>query len=861
MGYRNVYYNSQKRCIVLWTWNKEGKRIKIENSYEPYLYVESNIQEPDAISIFNTPLRKITFKSSYDRNKFVNETSTTRLFHNIGVEQQYLINTFKTEVDSPDFTQHPLKIWYIDIEVYAKDEFPTAEQAKYPINLITIYDSLDNKFYTWGLKDYKSKKSDRVYFSFKTEREMLNHFLQFMKKDYPDIITGWNTESFDIPYIINRFTNIFDKDKARELSPVGNLYYREDTVTRFGKSSGRWHIRGISCIDYLEAYKIFTPGEKESYSLNFISDLELGEGKLAINATNLANLSETDWENFVDYNIQDVDLVRRLEVKRNILKLVRTLAYKGLTQFESALGKVSIVTGAVAHQAAKQGFIIPTFKNDKVRDEYDGGFVREPDRNLHRAIVSYDANSLYPSVILSLNISPETKIGKIIKKDEKEVVLRLVSGKDVNITTDKFTKLLQKEKLSVSKYKVLYTQKFKGVVPALIERLYKERVEAKNISVKYKADIKKYHESPDLYPDFNEEKIQLLSEQYDMYQLTFKILLNSIYGIFAQKHSPFFDIDHAASVTVTGQSVVKQASTIVDEYLQKTYNTTKPATIYNDTDSLYITLNEVCNYKNIKVCNRDYKVTPEMYKLVAEIDNILNRDIQDWACKALNSQDPRFVFKREVICDSGVLIQKKRYILHVLDQEGVPKKDFKYVGVEIARSSTPKQVKNLIKQVIEAIITSESVTESNKIYKNVYETFKTMPIEEIAIRKNVKEYEKYERKATDHSIGKGTPMHVKCAIHYNQLLRKLNIESKYESIQSGNKIKYFYAAPNKYNYKCIAFTNYYPEEFKEIKVDYEQMFIKIVTPLIQSVYGVIGWKLPNLSQQTQTDLFDLFGMS
>lgn len=860
MSYRNIYYNSSDNCIVLWTWDQNGKRIKIENSFEPYLYIETLGQEEHAKSIFNTPLKRVTFRNSYERYKFVNETSIVRLFHNIGVEQQYLLDTFKDSVDSPEFSQRPLKIWYLDIEVYAKDEFPTADQAKYPINLITIYDSIDNHFYTWGLKPYTSKKDNCTYFYFKTEREMLTAFLRFTKCDYPDIITGWNIEGFDIPYIINRFTNIFDKETAKQLSPVNNLFYRETEATKFGKALGRWHIRGVSCIDYLEAYKVFTPGEKESYSLNFIAELELGEGKLAINATNLANLSETDWENFVDYNIQDVDLVVRLEEKRNILKLVRILAYKGLTQFESALGKVSIVTGAVALQAAKQGYIIPTFKNSKEKGDYDGGFVREPDRGLHKSVVSYDANSLYPSVILSLNISPETKIGKIVDKTDTDVILQLTNGKNVTLSNDKFTKLLQKEQLSVSKYKTLYTQKFRGVVPNLIERLYKERVEAKNISLKYKGDIEKYHRDPTQMPDFDEDRAEALAEQYDTFQLTFKILLNSIYGIFAQKHSPFFDIDHAASVTLTGQAVVKQASIIVDEYLTKKYNITKSATIYNDTDSLYLSLGEVCKTHNIAVC-KDSKVTSEMHALVKEIDVELNKNISTWAAAAFNSNDPRFVFKREVICDSGVFLRKKRYILHVLDQEGVPKNKFKYVGVEIARSSTPACIKECIKRVVETVVTSESVNESNKMFKQIYSEFKTLPIEDIAIRKNVKEYEKYERKATTYSIGKGTPIHVKSAILYNQLLEKYNIETKYEAIQSGNKIKYFYTAPNKFNIKSIAFTNYFPEEFKnDIKVDYELMFTKIVTPLIENVYDAIGWRLPNLTQETQTDLFEFFGL-
>ena len=859
MSYRNIYYNSQNRSIILWTWSETGQRIKVETSFEPYLYVESlDWDGPGkATSIFNTNLKKITFKSSYDRYKFVNETSITRLYHNIGVEQQFLLDTFKNDVDSPEFAQQPLKIWYLDIEVYAKDEFPTADKAKYPINLITIFDSLSKTFFTWGLKPYTTQKSNVVYTYCKTEEELLENFLRHLKKDYPDIITGWNIEQFDIPYIINRYTNVFDRDKARQLSPVNTLYYREAIAEKFGKTIGRWIINGISCIDYLEAYRTFTPGEKESYSLNYISELELGEGKLAINATNLASLSENDWTNFVDYNIQDVDLVVRMEDKRNILKLVRILAYKGLTQFERALGKVSIVTGAVALQAAKQGFIIPTFKNDKTRDEYNGGFVKEPDKGLRKAIVSYDANSLYPSVILSLNISPETKIGKIVDKTDTSVKIRLANNKDVELSLEKFKKLITKEELSISRYKILYTQKFRGVVPNLIDRLYKERVEAKNTSLKYRADIEKYKQSPHTMPSFDVKQAAILAEQFDTYQLTFKILLNSIYGIFAQKQSPFFDIDHAASVTLTGQSVVKQASIIVDDYLKSRYNTTSQTTIYNDTDSLYLTLEEVCNLNKIQV-HKNNIVTPEMHSLVKELDNVLNTEIKTWAVAALNSKDPRFVFKREVICDAGVFLRKKRYILHVLDQEGVQKNKFKYVGVEIARSSTPTVIKGFIKRVLETAILTENSHESNRVYRDIYSEFKSLPVEDIAIRKNVKEYEKYARHATDYSIGKGTPIHVKSSIYYNQLLERFNLESKYEAIQSGNKIKYFYTAPNKYNIKSIAFTNYYPEEFADIKVDYEEMFTKIVTPLLQSVYDAMSWRLPDLTHETQTDLFDLF---
>jgi DNA polymerase elongation subunit (family B) len=856
MSYRNVYYDGRRGCVVLWTWDSEGHRVRLENSFEPYLYIESGAVK-DAVSIFNTNLKKLTFKNAFERNKFATETSIVRLFHNISCEQQYLLDTFKGEVDKTEFASNPLKIWYIDIEVYSKDEFPTAEEAKYPINLITIYDSLEDRYYTWGAKKYTPKKEKSVYFYFPSEKAMILDFISFMQKDYPDIITGWNIEGYDIPYIINRIVNLFDEEKARDLSPVGQLYYR-DGIERFGKITGRWHIRGISCIDYLEAYKIFSPGEKESYSLNYISELELKEGKLAINATNLATLSETDWENFVDYNIQDVDLVRRLEAAKGILRLIRILAYKGLTHFESALGKVAIVTGAVALQAAKQGFIIPTFKNEKIKEDYDGGFVRDPDRGLKKAIVSFDANSLYPSVIVSLNISPETKIGKLMNLTEDSAQIQLPDKKNITITRDKFNKLLDKEKLSISKANIIYTQKFKGVVPNLIDNLYKERVQLKNTGLKYEADIEKYKQDPESMPGFDVKNADMLAKQYGTYQLTIKILLNSIYGIFAQKFSPFFDIDHAASITLTGQSVVKQASIIVDDFLKSKYDASQSATVYNDTDSLYISLEEVCKLADIKVHNDKKKVTKEMHDLVKLIDKQLNKDISIWASTELHSMDPRFVFKREVICDVGVFLQKKRYILNVLDKEGVPQNKFKYVGVEVARSTTPKQVKQLITQVIERAITSENFSDTNKVYRSVYNEFSKMPVESIAFRKNVKEYEKYEKKSSQFTIGKGTPNHVKSAIHYNNLLKQLGIDSIYEPITSGNKIKYFYTAPNKYNIKSIAFVEKYPPEFKDIKVDYETMFTKIVTPPIESVYNAIGWNVPNLTQETTTDLFDLF---
>jgi DNA polymerase elongation subunit (family B) len=857
MAYRNVYYDGKQQAIHLWTWDENGKRIKIEASYEPYLYVESNNHQ-DAVSIFNTPLKKIKFKNQFERNKFVNETPIKRLFHNLSCEQDFLLSTFKDDVYKPDFGKNPLKIFYWDIETYSPGEFPNPENANDPINLITIYDTSSEKFYSWGLKPYTPTDPDVIYTHCKREIDIYEKMLNFWENDPPDIMTGWNTEGFDVPYLMNRIHKMMGEDEASRLSPVRSLYYRENVaLNKFGKMINRWYIRGVSNIDYMEVYKTFSRGDSESYSLNYISEKELNEGKTDIGGTNLASLSETDWDTFVKYNIQDVRLLVKLENKLKYLKLVKNLSYKGFIPFEQSLGKVSMITGAVAHQASLQNYTIPTFKSDHTRDEYVGGYVHEPERGLNEAVLSYDANSLYPNTIISLNISPETKIGKVLSEENGEVNIRLATGKTINLTKDKFDKLVEKELLSISKYNILYTQKFKGVIPNLIDRLYNERVQTKD-------EIQKNKQA--LHKEKDPEKIKIYNDNIfnlDTQQNVLKLILNSIYGTFAQQYSPLFDIDHSASITLTGQTVVKQAADIVYEYAKNKGFNGKKSDIYkySDTDSIYISIKPLLDFLKYKFLNEDKEISSDTKEVIYEIDEILNREIIDWAKKNLKSIDPRFVFKRETICDKALFLEKKRYILHVLDQEGYkPSKPFKYVGVEVARSSISKEVKNLIKNVIENIITTADKKKCKDIFEKTFEDFCKLDAEIIAKRVKISDLEKYESKIVDGKVAKGTPNHVKGAIYYNNLLKKYSIDNVYESIGSGMKVKTFYLTKNPFNYKSIAFIDKIPSQLQEfIKPDFQTMFEKNVVPPIESVYNCVGWQLPQIGQTMQTDLFDLFG--
>lgn len=838
----------------IWKWSETGERVYTTEPFKPYLYIESQ-NSKDGTSIYNTSLRKVEFDNQYDRRKFANDGGIARLFYNLPCEQQYLIDTYSGLNNSPDFFQHDFKIAFIDIETWSPDEFPVPELAKHPINLITIYNSEEKKFYTWGLKnDYKNTNNDVIYIKCDTESVLLTRFLKHWKKQEYDIITGWNSHGFDIPYIINRINNVLGEGAANDLSPIGKLWFRDGIPSQFGKEIGRWYIYGLSNLDYLDVYKKFTPGDRESYSLNYIGELELGEGKVKYNATDLAKLSVTDWQTFVDYNIQDVNILIKLEENKRFFNLIKSIAYKGLTNLEASLGTISVVTGAMAQTARNKNLVIPTFKHS-LKTDYNGGFVREPERGIQEAVVSFDANSLYPNTIITLNISPETKVGKILQSTDDNIQIQLVNGSTYTLSHNKFITFIEKEQLSISKAKILYSQKTRGFCPELIDSLYSERVKVQKEMKKIKKQLaiaNKNSEPQHIIEQLDKKAKQLHSDQFSK-----KILLNSIYGTFANRHSPFYDIDAAASITLTGQATIKQSSKIVQQFGLEKYQIQDNLTIYNDTDSVYFTIKPILNKLNISLTDGHNNITPDAHKVIIEAGEYLNAKITEWAQRTLKTKDSRLVFKREAICPAGIFQEKKRYILHVLDDEGIPCDKLKFVGVEIARSVYSNPVKDLIKQVVDCIIKTRDISQVNEVYANCHEKFKGLEISDISFRSSIKNYDKYKNKSDGLRIGKGTPVHVKGAIYYNELLKKLNIESKYESITSGNKIKWFYCDTNPYNIKCLSYNSTVPEEFK-IAPSYEQMFDKLVRPAVDRLYECIGWPIQNFKVTYANNLLALF---
>jgi DNA polymerase elongation subunit (family B) len=843
----------------LFTWDQNGKRIAVDTTFEPYIYLETN-NKPDSTSIFNTKLKKKKFRNQAERSRYLKDNKITRIFENLNIQQQFLIDSFWELNERQEFTNQQIRVLFIDIETYSPDEFPKPEDPQHPINVITVYDTLRRQFITWGLKPYHKKNENGIYIYCKSEKELLSKFINFFTSDYPDILSGWNSEFFDVPYIINRITRLLGEEETKRLSPVG--YIRPIVFKgRFGREQVHWHIEGVSCVDYLDIYKRFCPVLRESYKLDAIGETELGENKIDYGDTNLASLADDNWELFIDYNIQDVNLLIKLEEKLQYLKLLRMIAYAGLTTFEGALGSLSVITGLCAVRARMRQQRIPTFNREVTNTEQNAGaYVGDPQRGFQENIVSFDANSLYPNVMITLNLSPETKVGVITEKTDKEITIQHVNGQTFNLSHQHFVEFVKKEKIAISKAKVLFTQKEKGIIPETVDHFYKKRVEIKRelkLAKKRLLDIQK---DTDEYA-----KLSIQIENLNITQHTIKILINTIYGYFGNKHSPLGDDELAESITLTGQAVIKESNRLLEEYIkEKTGLTdeelkTSSPIIYNDTDSSYISIRHIVNKTGLKMLNSKGKITPEYYKVVQDIEDHLNEKIIEWGKSALGSIDCRLNFKREAIADAGLFLQKKRYVLHVLDEEGIPCDKFKYTGVEVVRTTMPAPIKPYVKKIIETMLLTKDLAQTNKLFNETYDIFKNLPIEDIAFVMGIKGYEKYAAQCDGFKTAKHMPIHVKAAYFYNMLLDRFNTGKKYEKISSGDKVRYFYAKqPNRFGITTIGYKYSYPKEFADnFLIDHELMFEKIIFSVIERFYEAVNWKLQSPGTQVQTNLFEL----
>jgi DNA polymerase elongation subunit (family B) len=834
--YRNCIYNNRERKVFLWTWNENGERVKEEHDFKPYILLEDKAGKEK--SIYGTPLKKKEFASSYDRNNFVKDSNIKRIYENLPPYQQFLIDNYWSVCEDDNFSQYPLKVAYLDIECPHPDKFPEPESAEAVVNLITVFDSFSKMYHVFGLKNYHTTRDDVRYYFCKSEEDLLKSFIKFFRKEEFDVISGWNIAGFDIPYLINRITFELGEEWAKKLSPIERIYEKTNPNGKFGMPTKEYVIEGISILDYYVMYMKFSLEKQESYKLDNIGEIELGINKIQ-HEGNLWELAKKDWYKYTDYNIRDVEICVKLDEKKGYINLLRFLAYTGLCDLENAIKTVPPMNGAIAIRARMRDEYIPTFIRPVTDYKAPGGYVSEPKVGFAENIVSFDANSLYPSVMISLNLSPETKIGRV-EKDGDKVKIHHVSGRLFEMTPENFKKFIDEEQAALTKAGFLFSQKKRGLVPEFLDNLYTKRKEMKSKMMECRKNGDKAGE-----------------QKFDSIQYAYKIHLNSLYGYMLNKYAPLGDEDIGTSVTLTGQAVIKKSNDLFQDYVRENLpdvseSLLQASCIYGDTDSFMVSL---------KMFGYDAG-SDEFYTLCEDIEDYINNSMTEWARKALRSTDPRFVFKRETICDSGIFIGKKYYVLHVLDDEGTKVDKFKYRGVDVVKTTMPKKVKPYVKKVIEHMIMTQSLKETNDLFNEAYEEFKKLPIADIAKISGMNNYSEYSARCNGMNTVKGMPSHLKAAYFHDLIVGQNEWSSKYDKFKTGDKVRMVYVKkPNKYNLDMIGFKGDWLEEFNNIfVVDYEKMFSKIFHAAIERFYEAVGWKLRKPSENLTVELEDLFGL-
>lgn len=450
--------------------------------------------------------------------------------------------------------------------------FPDPEIADSVINLIVCYNSFDKIYHIFGLKNYHTPKDNVKYYWCKSEEDLLKSFVKHFQKEGYDVLTGWNSNSYDVPSIINRITFQIGKEWADKLSPIGRIYEKTNPTGKFGMPSKEYVIEGVSCLDYYVMYQKFNLEKQENYKLDNIGEVELGINKISHDG-NLWELAKNDWYTYVDYCIRDVEILVKLDEKKGYINLLRFLAYTGLCDLENAIKTLPPMNGAIAIRARMRGEYIPTFIRPVTDYKAPGGYVAEPKVGFAENIVSFDANSLYPSVMISLNLSPETKIGRV-EKDGDKIKIHHVSGRLFEMTKENFKKFIDEEKAALTKAGFLFSQKKRGLVPEFLDNLYSKRKEMKNKMLECRKNGDKEGE-----------------QKFDSIQYAYKIHLNSLYGYMLNKYAPLGDEDIGTSVTLTGQAVIKKSKDVFCEYMREilpdiSESLLQQSYIYSDTDSV-----------------------------------------------------------------------------------------------------------------------------------------------------------------------------------------------------------------------------------------------------------------------------------
>jgi DNA polymerase elongation subunit (family B) len=824
---------------LLYRGYEDGKRVKRKIPFKPTLYVKGK-GGSKFTALDGTNVDAIKLDSMREAKEFIEKydgVENFKIYGNTNYIAQYIAETFPGEIK---FDRSKIRIHNIDIEVASDAGFPEPEQAAHPVISIAILDSVLDTYFVWALGDYDVEKSimkDKQvrYTKCVDEASLLKCLVAFWHDEFtcPDAITGWNVRGFDIPYLVNRISKILGEDDVKKLSPWGHV---EAKMVAMQKGQVQlYEIFGIPQIDYMDIFKKFgySFGPQESYRLDHIANVVLGERKLAYDST-LHEMYMNDHQKFIDYNIKDVDLVDRMEDKIAMITLTMTMAYKAGVNYSDTMGTVGIWDSLIHKTLFEQNIIVPPNTNS-FKSDYEGGYVKDPQCGVHDWVCSFDVNSLYPNIIVQWNMSPETIMKGSIEPGI--TVDRMLAG---------YKNTRDASMAATGQY---FSNEKQGFMPKIIEEMYNERVviKKKMLSSKKELEVCDKSNSVEVY------RIERDIAHFENQQTAIKILLNSLYGALGNRYFRYFTMEIAEGITITGQFIIKWAEKYVNDFLNKTLKTDKDYVIAIDTDSVYAGLADLVNA--VMPDAETTKKVDFLDKVCAKIET----DVLDVAFKELkdncNAYKHRISMKREGIANRGIWTAKKRYILNVWDNEGVryAKPKLKIMGIEAIKSSTPAACREAFEKLFQILINGTE-QETQQFIHDFRHTFDSLPVEEKAFPRGVSSLKKYHDKKTIYA--KGTPINSRAAILYNHRLKELGLEKKYEAIKEGEKIKYIHIDPrNPMREDVIAFSQILPPEFGLHRyIDNTTQFEKAFLAPAKIILDAIGWKA-----EEEASLEDFFG--
>jgi len=832
--YTNV---QQLNNVILERYIEDGEHKQREVPYMPTLYVKSGRQS-HLKTIKGEYVEPKMFNSIREARNFIQEHGQISNSPIYGM-QQFAYAYINEEYPTRDFDVNQLTVFNFDIETKSDEGFPNIAEADKDI--LSIAARCKGQSYILGMGDYKPSGDD-IYIRCSTETDLLTKFIDLWRSCDPDIVTGWNIEMFDIPYTVNRIRKRIGHEAANRLSPWGKVNDRliptAQSIANDDTTPNAKEIIGVTILDYMNLYKKFTYSQQESYALDYIGEAELGEKKLDYSEYGTLNeLYKQDYQKFLDYNIKDVVLVERLDDKMKLIEQACTIAYDAGVNLVDALTSVRMWDVIIHNHLLAKNTVVPPKERPDKDFQVEGAYVKDPQVGLHNWVVSFDLNSLYPHLIMQYNISPETYVRDIGQRPTADEII------DGLYNAPKIREYMTKNNVTVCGSGAMYTKDFQGFLPKLMENMYNDRVQWKNRMIEAK---KQYEKTPTKELEYEIAKCNNM-------QMAKKIQLNSAYGALGNQYFRFFDTKYAESITLSGQLSIKWMETHINKFLNKKLGTSDVDYVLAvDTDSLYITLDELVNQAGYN--DRPTETVVDFLDKVAQevLEPFIDKGYRQLA-DYVGAYEQKMVMKREAISRNGVWTGKKHYILDVYDNEGVryaePK--LKTMGMEAVRSSTPKVCREALKEAY-GVLLREGENALREYVDDFERKFRALPFEDVAFPRSCRYVSKW--KDASQIYKKGTPIHVRGTILYNKLIEDKNLTKKYNQVFEGDKIKFCYMKlPNPLRENVFAVPMVLPPELGlENYIDYEKQFEKSFKEPLNNICQCVGW---SLEKQATLDAF------